>query len=656
MPKRTRSQRIAEKSRRALEERLDERFLFRNEPEDYGIDGSIEEFDAGDRATGLRFPVQLKATDGEDHGTALKRSIPTDHAAYYNSLSQPLLMVRYLASADELYVRWWHDPLPGKRPPRADAASRTFHWSEEDIFETADSDRLAEEARGFYELRSVSPPLPFFFEVAVEEAPFELGATEIELAMETAANTRPDVIEVRATKANGKLIIRDRLLVVELSGTRAASYDLGDDYEPGEDAEQLAVDMMALCGAGFARWGQNDLAARIVTTFYAESTLAADPDAALLFAGAMTAARRLSESLAIAKEIDAAAASPETNTSFLFTLTPRRHTPSLTEAEKEAYAKAIEDRIHRREETGETIAASREALSLANHFRYEVKGEAAVILYERAAELDPDYLERVHYWHELGGAYFFAGRFLDAAKAYTKAFELDGDPWDQILGADALLYAGHYAESRDEMREAIPEIESFQRGAEYPLKLLLLDFLVDERGTASQERDLTKARALFEQAFAGDPAIPDADLLWQVIDVDGINPFAWWNLAVAAEGEGDYETAGLRFLFSALGFPLDEQAWARSILHLVRAEVDATLSAMVVVTADRLTGGKAIPAVNKIAPEAMTSELRVGLVDSMRKLVADIADPREDGLELRIIGSGAEVESVKVAGARTRKD
>ena len=131
MPKRTRSQRIAETSRRALEERLDERFLFRSEPDDYGIDGGVEEFDAEDRTTGLRFLVQLKATDEEDAGTALKRSIPTEHAAYYNSLNQPLLMARYLASTDELYVRWWHDPLPGKRPPRADAASRTFYWSQQ---------------------------------------------------------------------------------------------------------------------------------------------------------------------------------------------------------------------------------------------------------------------------------------------------------------------------------------------------------------------------------------------------------------------------------------------------------------------------------------------------------------------------------------------
>jgi tetratricopeptide (TPR) repeat protein len=654
MPKRTRPQRIAEKSRRALEERLDERFLFRPEFDDYGIDGSIEEFDAGDRTTGLRFLVQLKATDSEDLDIALKRSIPNEHAAYYNSLPQPLLMVLYVASSDALYVRWWHDPLPGTRTPRADAASRTFYWTEEDVFETVDSDHLAEEARGFYELRSVSPPLPFFFEVSVEDAPLDLDETAVALALEAAARRRPDVVEVHTEEKNGRLVVRDRLLIVELWGTRAASYEIGGNYDPGAEAGQLAVDMMALCGAAFARWGQNELAARIAITFFAESTLATDPDAALLSAGAMTAARRLPESLVIADAIDSTSTSPETNTSFLFTLTPRRHAPSLTDDEKESYVKAIESRIHRREEAGETISASREALSLANHFRHEVMGDAAVRFYERAAVLDPEYLQRVHYWHEVGGAYFFTGRWLEAAEAYAKAFELDGDPWAQILGADALLYAGRYEESRSAMRHAIREIESFERGAEYPLKLLLLDYLIDERRMKRQERDLTKARTLFERAFVGDSSTPDSGLLWQAIDVDGLNPFAWWNLAVSAEEEADYETAGMRFLFSAIGMPLDEEAWARSILHLVRAKVDATLSAMVIVTADRLTGKKAIPAVNRIATGVLPPEARASLVADMKKLVTEVADPRADGIEMRVIGTGSGVDSVHVPGARTR--
>lgn len=62
-------------------------------------------------------------------------------------------MVRYLAAEDELYVRWWHAPLPGTRPSKVNAASMTFHWAPEDSFEEGDSERLAEEARSFLELR-----------------------------------------------------------------------------------------------------------------------------------------------------------------------------------------------------------------------------------------------------------------------------------------------------------------------------------------------------------------------------------------------------------------------------------------------------------------------------------------------------------------------
>ena len=100
MPKRRLTQRIEEESRRAFADALEERFLLRDDVPDFGIDGSVEEFDSEDKATGLRWFVELKATDEEELGDGLRRSIPVEHADFYNSLSLPLLMVRYLAARD----------------------------------------------------------------------------------------------------------------------------------------------------------------------------------------------------------------------------------------------------------------------------------------------------------------------------------------------------------------------------------------------------------------------------------------------------------------------------------------------------------------------------------------------------------------------------
>lgn len=63
MPKRSRAHRLEEESREAFRAALSERFLFREDVPDYGLDGSVEEFNAQDEATGLRYYVQLKATD-----------------------------------------------------------------------------------------------------------------------------------------------------------------------------------------------------------------------------------------------------------------------------------------------------------------------------------------------------------------------------------------------------------------------------------------------------------------------------------------------------------------------------------------------------------------------------------------------------------------
>ena len=58
----------------------------------------------------------------------------------------------------------------------------------------------------------------------------------------------------------------------------------------------------------------------------------------------MTRARRLTEALGVAAEIDEFSTSPEENTSVIFTLTPRRH-GTLNDMEKDKYVQTMRGRI-----------------------------------------------------------------------------------------------------------------------------------------------------------------------------------------------------------------------------------------------------------------------------------------------------------------------
>jgi tetratricopeptide (TPR) repeat protein len=658
MPKRPREHRLDEDSVTAFKTALAERFLFREDTPDYGIDGSVEEFGQDDVGTGLRYFVQLKATDGVDPDEALKRSIPIEHANLYSSLSLPLLMVRYVAAEDELYVRWWHDPLPGKRAPKPNAASLTFHWSPEDHFQAGDSARLAGEARGFLELRSVSLPLPVHFKLDVEDPPFGLTRAEIELAVKAEAAKRPDVVELRRGEANGRLLVHGKYMAVEMPGMRASSYDLDGDYDSGLRGEQLAVDLMTLVAIAFTRWGQSELASRMTTRFFARSTLVGQPEAAMALASAMTSARRIGEALVVAEEIDALGLEAEQNMSLFFTLTSRQHSASLSEAEVEEFRETLRRRIERREEAGQPIEASREVLTLGNHYRSRSDPLLAIKLYKRAAVLDPEYRERAHYWFEMAGVLFLAEHFEESIEAYERAIEMGSDEVAPLLRADAMMFAGRYEEAQSAFIEALGGEESFERGAEYYLKLGLLEFLIDTHQRKCETREPEAAAKVISAAIR-DGEEPDLETAMlssgQALVRDSLCNLAWWNLGLAFETIGKVDMAATMFLNAALCAPGDEQAWALAYLHFSHLGRDELLP-MILVTGERLTGKRLLPTINEVMSKNLDDEERNRRIAELSEMLEELADPRSDGFELRFVASGKEVESMIIPGASTRRD
>src|SRR5438105_1985568 len=131
---------------------LEPRYVFRAETPDYGIDGEVEEFDADDRATGLRYKVQLKSTKEPELRRALRVHVPFTTANYWRAHDLPVLLVRYHQPSERFYVRWFHtfDPYEGG----VGTTGITFRWQEDDEWREGRAEELAAEARAFLALRS----------------------------------------------------------------------------------------------------------------------------------------------------------------------------------------------------------------------------------------------------------------------------------------------------------------------------------------------------------------------------------------------------------------------------------------------------------------------------------------------------------------------
>ena len=126
MPKRPRQHQLETESRAAIRAAIPSLWVYRDLDQDYGVDSEIEIFDESNSATGAKFLVQLKATDEPDLRKALRLWFQQSKGNYYESLDLPVLIVRYHAPSERLFVHWFHslDPYYGKRARRTGVSFR----------------------------------------------------------------------------------------------------------------------------------------------------------------------------------------------------------------------------------------------------------------------------------------------------------------------------------------------------------------------------------------------------------------------------------------------------------------------------------------------------------------------------------------------------
>src|SRR4051794_6161174 len=89
-------------SKAAFRGALPDLWVTRDQDQDYGIDAEVEIFDNAGHSTGLIFKVQLKST--EDLPASIQVKIK--HLKYWSSMPVPVMIVLYVASTDQLFVKW----------------------------------------------------------------------------------------------------------------------------------------------------------------------------------------------------------------------------------------------------------------------------------------------------------------------------------------------------------------------------------------------------------------------------------------------------------------------------------------------------------------------------------------------------------------------
>jgi tetratricopeptide (TPR) repeat protein len=565
MPERARSHQIETESRVAFETALGSRFTYQVEsaPE-YGIDGRVEEFDASNRATGLRVWTQLKGTDEEDLSKSLAVSLRWDTVAYLRSQALPVLMVRYRTADKTLYTRWFHQ----FEPPKGKLGEKTvtFRWKPTDLMDEESPERLVEEARAFLELRSstLGLPLDLYLEVGPEGA---LGLASSVLLF--ALRDVTDATDVFAMKsgppppASIRVAATDERLSVNLAEVTSTLIDL-DNYQPGEVGEEFGRDAMVLAALALDRIGRTDAASRLTVTFLEHSALVRDLDIAWSLSMTLRRSRRIREALQIADSLDASDDPARQEASFLFLLAARWHVQSWSDEELAEYRELMEARISRRQQSDRPIEAARESYSLATVFRGCRKPEDALASYDQAATLEPAYVDRPYFHEERAGALFGCGRYDEAAQVYGLAQKMQPEPRLVGLRADSLMFAGSYADALAAFREFNASGED---KAEWRIKEVFMAIVVEQLEIDSQARDHDAAMNAVDLDYEGTPPSELAIALERVPHLDALFAVAYFNLGRAHLDLGLEEAALANYLAAAACQRVDAEAWMNVMIQ-----------------------------------------------------------------------------------------
>lgn len=264
MTKRVKQHQLEDLSRSKYSLEIPRNWVMRDKEKDYGIDAEVEIFDENDRATGLVYWVQLKATESSDKLAARKVDLRIDAIKYYKSLELPVLIVRYSEKEDLFYCRWVHeiDIFYAKK----DAKTIRIIFCNEDIW---GEDSAANTTKFIKKLRAVKSgavalPVPIFMDVkedAINGIPRGIFLAGYRQALK--AYPQIATYQIDREKAVLYTTLKDDELSISLASVTGCTFHSIKARDVEGFDEGIVADVLLGLAVSLANIGQIEMSARI---------------------------------------------------------------------------------------------------------------------------------------------------------------------------------------------------------------------------------------------------------------------------------------------------------------------------------------------------------------------------------------------------------
>jgi tetratricopeptide (TPR) repeat protein len=602
--------------------------VFRTEQPDYGIDGSVEVFAPDGSPTGLRFWVQIKATQQSSRRPSVRLRVDTGR--YYKMLDLPVLIVLYELEEDRLFAQWFHhfDPFYG----RLGTKTLMIPFRAEHEWDEHRPRILEQDLQIRRRFTKGCIPLPISVEIRISSP--SVGTLSAPRALHSIrAYLRKCGAIFNEQSTDGALWIDadSEKLIVSFRGAPSATihYSTAKEFD-----NKLGADVAILAAVVISRVGDHNLASTLANMVADDSAILAVPEMLLIIGHSLLASRRFGLAFEIADKMlknpdSRFAADPLLVLGLM---------PGLSDQDREAVERHLRRKIDSYDHDGNTLELAIAIYNYGNHLRQAGRHREALRLYRRAGDIHPPYRQRDYYWKEIAGLLFGARRYRLSADLYQKAIALGGRPAWKAFYADALMYAGRFA-------AAGVAFDSYLKAEEKPdyewvLKRLVVRMLSEMYGEEVRRNTITAASLLEPDS---DRSVAEDALRLDPLDVNG-----WLRLAVGLQTDGAFDDFAMALLTAAVLAGTGKDLWAQAFLVLVQVPKFEQLIRPVAFTAFGKIGENWHDAIDEfVNRNAVSEEGTNAIYQVLMDLRAEYAAAfPPQPIEVRIAGEDAAYSSI----------